>query len=117
MNFFLDLVLLQGKLTLGEFFQHWSNNKYIVNSVLYGEMYTPLFFSLTSLEFHFSANLNPFGSIKIPPTFKSAFSISPNLLLVYIIRNFNCYQKTEFGRTACGASTSIAFFKLTICTS
>jgi hypothetical protein len=30
-------------------------------------------------------------------------------LLVYIIRNLIATSKTEFGRTACGASTSIAF--------
>ena len=43
------------------------------NSVLYGEMKTPLFFALTSWGiWFFGANLNPFGKITIPPTFKSA---------------------------------------------
>jgi hypothetical protein len=44
------------------------------NSVLYGEMKTPLFLILTSSGIWvFAANLNPFGKIKIPPTFRSAF--------------------------------------------
>jgi hypothetical protein len=30
-------------------------------------------------------------------------------LFAYIIRHFNSTSKTEFGRTACGASISIAF--------
>ena len=43
------------------------------NSVLYGEINTPLFFALTSAGiWFFGANLNPSGKIKIPPTFKSA---------------------------------------------
>jgi hypothetical protein len=47
--------------------------KILSNSVLYGEINTPLFFALTSGEICFlEANLNPLGKIKIPPTFKSA---------------------------------------------
>ena len=43
------------------------------NSVLYGEMKTPLFFCLISSEIWFlAANLKPLGKITIPPTFKSA---------------------------------------------
>ena len=35
---------------------------------------TPLFFTFISSEIKFfGANLKPFGKIKIPPTFKSAF--------------------------------------------
>jgi len=43
------------------------------NSVLYGEINTPLFFALTSGEICFlEASLKPLGKISIPPTFKSA---------------------------------------------
>jgi hypothetical protein len=75
--------VLLGKLTLGEFSSDWSNNKYIVDSVLYGEMYTPLFFfNFFGISF-FAANLNPFGSIKIPPHLNQLFSISPNLFCLH----------------------------------
>ena len=49
------------------------------NSVLYGEIKTPLFFTLTASGIWlFEANLNPLGNIKIPPTFKSAsFPFAP----------------------------------------
>jgi len=81
------------------------------NSVLYGEINTPLFFALISGEICcFDANLKPFGKIKIPPTFKSAcFPFAPICFLLVSYGTFTSTSKTEFGRTACGASISIAF--------
>jgi len=74
-------------------------------------MKTPLFFALTSFGIWLlDANLNPFGKIKIPPTFKSAFlPFAPICCLLKSYGTFNSTSKTEFGSTACGASISIAF--------
>ena len=54
------------------------------NSVLYGEINTPLFFAFTSAEILLAgANLKPFGRITIPPTFKSAgFPVAPTCFFV-----------------------------------
>ena len=58
----------------------------------------------------FVANLNPLGNIKIPPTFKSTFlPFEPICFLLISYLTSIPTSKIELGRTACGASISIAF--------
>ena len=82
------------------------------NSVLYGEIKTPLFFCFTSSGIWlFGANLKPFGKITIPPTFKSAFlPFAPICWRDVSYGTLTSTSNTEFGSTACGASISIAFW-------
>ena len=72
-------------------------------------MKTPLFLALISFEtWEPVANLNPFGKITIPPTFKSAFL--PTALSCWRLTSYGTFtsiSNTEFGSTAWGASISI----------